>query len=375
MRLGIDCRFYSSRSTGIGRYVFELVRHLSSTIKEPKYKQVELVLFFNEPEYSAFVVPHNRVHKVLADAKHYSWQEQLHFLKILNSQKLDLVHFTHFNAPIFYRRPSVVTIHDLTLSFFSGKKMTGFPYRLAYQLAMSSVAKKAQKIIAVSKHTKKDLIKLFKTPSEKVSVIYEGVDQQFEPLDSQTTSQILSSYNISKPYLLYTGVWRTHKNLHRLIKAFNLLKKDYAFDGKLVITGPQDPVYAPGIYDLVEQYGLTHDVVYTGLVDENVLIALYSDALVYVFPSLYEGFGLPPLEAMQCGTPVAASNTSCIPEICGEGNAVFFDPYDVEDMAEKIFRVIKDKDLGSQLVKNGFKHARKFSWDKMVQETIKIYGI
>lgn len=370
MRIGIDCRMYSTRFTGIGRYVFELTKNLFKIDTKNEY-----ILFFNNPEYKSFKPPNKQVTKILVDAPHYSIQEQTKFLKILKDQKLDLMHFTHFNAPIFYKHPSIVTIHDLTLSFFPGKKMTSFIHRAGYHLAIDSAVKKAKKVITVSKNTKKDLQRLLKTPEEKVHVIYEGVDPAFRQTDKITEiDQLREKFHFDKPFLLYTGVWRSHKNLTNLIKAFHILKTEYNFDGYLVITGRHDSVYAPAIMKETFTLELENDIIFTGMVNEEKLIALYNGAQAYVFPSLYEGFGLSPLEAMQCGTPVAASNASCIPEVCGKDNALYFDPKDPRDMAEKIFRILSEKSLRENLIARGLKQVKKYSWTKMAKETHTLYN-
>lgn len=369
MRIGIDCRMYSSRFTGIGRYVYELTENLFEIDNKNQY-----ILFFNEPEYSAFYPSNKNIQKILADAPHYSFREQSHFLSVLNKAKLDLMHFTHFNAPIFYRGPSIVTIHDLTLSFFPGKKMTSFFQRFAYHVTLKKALTKAKKIIAVSEHTKKDLKQLFKILPEKIQVIYEGVNAGFHQIqDQKPVQEILKKYDIHEPYLLYTGVWRSHKNLPGLIEAFHILKHDYGFDGSLVITGRTDVLYEPELKQKAFSLKLEDDIIFTGLVPDAELVLLYNGALAYVFPSLYEGFGLPPLEAMQCGTPVVAANSSSIPEICGENNAVFFDPRSPKDMAQKIYEVISQKSLRAKLVANGLERVKQFSFRKMAEETLKLY--
>ncbi len=369
MRIGIDCRMYSSRFTGIGRYVYELTHNLFKLDQKNEY-----VLFFNEPEYSQFKETNSRIKKVLVNASHYSIAEQVKFLYILNSAKLDLMHFTHFNRPILYNKPSVVTIHDLTLSFYPGKKMTHPLYRNAYHITFNAAVTKARKIIAVSENTKKDLQNLFRTPSNKIEVVYEGVNENFHQIEDQSVIEnVVQKYKVEKPYILYTGVWRTHKNLPNLIKAFAILKNDYAFDSNLVITGRKDPLYAEEVEKETYSLKLENDVFFTGLVDDEDLVPLYNGASLYVFPSLYEGFGLPPLEAMQCGIPVVASNTSSIPEICGEDNALFFDPKDPEDIAQKMFEVLSQKTLQQKLIQRGLQRVKDFSWKKMAAATLKIY--
>lgn len=367
---------YSSRFTGIGRYVYELTENLFRADAHNEY-----VLFFNEPEFSRFTPPtgkENKVKKVLVNAPHYSLAEQTKFLRALKKEKLDLMHFTHFNAPILYRRPSVVTIHDLTLSFYPGRKMASPVHRFAYHLTIKSAVTKAKKIIAVSQNTKKDLQNIFQIPDEKIAVIYEGVHEKFKPahdqVDQKNVESVRQKYRIPKPYLLYTGVWRSHKNLPNLLQAFHVLKNDYGFDGSLVITGRPDPMYAAELEEQTLSLKLEDDVIFTGLVEEKDLVALYNGAFIYVFPSLYEGFGLPPLEAMQCGVPVVASNISSIPEVCGKGNAVFFDPNNPEDMAEKIFDVVSHTSLREKLIANGLQRVKQFSWKTMAEETLAIYN-
>jgi glycosyltransferase involved in cell wall biosynthesis len=368
MRIGIDARMYSTAFTGIGRYVYELVKNLTEIDKKNEY-----VLFMNKPEYDEFEPPNKRVSKVLVNARHYSFAEQTRYLRKLWRKKLDLIHFTHFNAPILYRGKSVVTIHDLTLSFFPGKKMNSWTHRKAYEMVLNRSAKHASSVIAVSQHTKKDLIDVTGVDSAKIEVIYEGVDEQFKPRpDKDAIKDLIKKYGITKDYILYAGVWRSHKNVVNLIKAFALLREDAGFEPQLVITGADDPHY-PEVKRTVRELGLEHSVIFPGLVPEDELVALYQAAHVYAFPSLYEGFGLPPLEAMRCGTPVVASKSSCIPEICGEDNALFFDPLDPEDMANTIRKLWLDEDLQKDLRDRGLRHSKKFDWRKMAEETLKVY--
>jgi len=362
MKIGIDCRIYSSKFTGIGRYTHELVQNLIR-INDEKKRPHEIVLFFNNQEFNGYTPPNPSVKKILANARHYSFSEQIKFLGILNNENLDFMHFPHFNIPYFYRRPYTVTIHDLTISLFPGKgnKIWKFFQKIAYDIIIKNATITAKKVLTISENTKRDLIEKLDVPAEKIEVIYNGVSDDFTLIeDPKTFQKTLNKYKIKKEFLLYTGVWRYHKNLPRLIEAFAILKKKN-IDISLVITGKPDPEY-PETKEKVKELGLTDDVIFTGLVNEEELVHLYNAANIYVFPSLYEGFGLPPLEAMKCGTPVVASNTSSIPEICGEGNAIFFDPYRVEDIADKIEKVYKDADLQADLIEKGMIRASQFTW-------------
>ncbi len=372
-RIGIDCRMYSSKFTGIGRYVYELVHHLTTEDKEHEY-----VLFFNEPEFSNFKLPNKRCTKVKVGARHYSIAEQTIFLYKLYQAKLDLMHFTHFNAPILYRRKSIVTIHDLTLSFFPGNKMRSPLYRGAYKLTLKAATHNASKIISVSNYTASDLQRMLNVDPHKIHVTYEGVNEDFKPNpNTEEVDMTKKKLGITKPYILYTGVWRSHKNLVSLVKAFHILRDRYKEDVQLVITGREDPLY-PEIRRTAQESGHMEDVIFTGMVEEKDLMNLYTGAHVYCLPSLYEGFGLSPLEAMKCGVPVAVSKTSCLPEICGdnpdEPTALYFDPYDPTDIAEKLHTLCVNDDIRKKLIANGRQHVKIFSWEKMAKETLEVYN-
>lgn len=367
MKIGIDARMYGSGFTGIGRYTYELIRHLAALDNEDEY-----VVFLRKEAFDEFIPPTKRFSKVLADFPHYSFAEQFRFLKLLNAVKPDLMHFCHFNAPIFYKKPYIVTIHDLTLSFFPGKKFNSPWRRLAYRMVLKTVTRRAQKIIAVSEHTKKDLERMLNTPSDKIQVIYNGVNPEFAQPSSVKKADLMKKLGLQKPYFLYTGVWRDHKNIVGLIKAFAEMNEDLGDQYNLVITGRHNPSYHE-IPDTVTALKADDEVHLVGLVSEEDLKALYQYALAYVFPSFYEGFGLPPLEAMQCGTPVVASNKSAIPEICGEGNALFFDPYRIDDMREKMRIIATDASVRQRLVDRGFERVQNFNWKQMAESVLAIY--
>lgn len=368
MKIGIDCRIFSSRFTGIGRYTHELVDHIikfNSQLENPH----KIVLFFNNPEYREFKITDPHVKKVLTKAKHYSFAEQTSFLHQLNKEKLDFMHFPHFNVPIFYRRPYSVTIHDLILSRFPGKKMNRWYHRLAYNLTIGNATRKAKKVITISNWTKADLMDLLHVPEKKITVIYNGISPIFTFIDdAKKFKKTLQKYHITKEFLLYTGVWRNHKNLINLIEAFKILRKKTNLHLQLVITGKPDPYY-PEIKSIVKDSLFEKEVIFPGLVNEKELVDLYNAAKIFVFPSLYEGFGLPPLESMACGTPVVASNAASIPEICGEKNALFFDPHNAHEIAAKIEFLYKDVELQVDLINKGLEHVQKFSWENMARET------
>lgn len=372
MIIGIDCRIYST-SFGIGRYTHELIRHLAKIDNENHY-----VLFVNKSEQENVQCPAANFTKVVVNASPYSLREQIHFLRVLNSQKLDLMHFTHFNAPLLYMRPSVVTIHDLILHFFPDKCYTRrsrslkkWIQILAYRLTVWVTIKKARHVIAVSENTKSDLSKLLHTDPKKITVIHESVGKEFHPpTDNSENQKTLNKFAITLPFVLYTGNWRVHKNLLNLITAFSLVCEKIP-NLSLVLTGQLHPDY-PEIPRLIRNLGLTTKVKTLGIIEETELIHLYQSAELFALPSRIEGFGLPILEAMACGTPVVASNTTSLPEVGGTA-ALYFDPSHPGQMAEMMLRVLKNQELHHEMVEQGFTNIRRFSWEKTAKQTFELY--
>ncbi|MBI2453496.1 glycosyltransferase family 4 protein [Candidatus Peregrinibacteria bacterium] len=374
MKIGIDARMYSTQFTGIGRYVYELIRNLAEIETSlPKPQKNEYVLFFNDPEYERFQCPNKFFHKIRVNARHYSFDEQMSYLQILRLQKLDIMHFTHFNAPIFYHAPSIVTIHDLILSFFPGKKMTKPWHRFGYHFTLKSILRNSKKIIAVSQHTKQDIIDLYNIPPEKIQVVYEAVSPEFRTLKKFEYEHVKKLFHLDRPFILYAGVHRNHKNLVNLVRAFHLLRTQYQRDILLVMTGKEDLVFYPEVREAVRDLKMEPFVRFPGMIEEKNLVALYNAALTYVQPSFYEGFGLNILEAFACGCPVVASNTSCMKEIAGANNALFFHPKNYHNMAEVMHSLISDPSLQTQLKERGKFRIKDFSWRKMASETLHVY--
>ncbi len=217
------------------------------------------------------------------------------------------MHFTHFNAPLAYRGKSVVTIHDLTLSFYPGRKMKSSFHRFAYSTTIRSIAKRSEKIFAVSEHTKKDLVEILDIDENRIITIHNGVSRErFEKEVSETEiAKMKAKLGIERGYFLYTGVFREHKNLVRLVEAFAVVSEKHP-EIDLVLAGKEDPGYRD-VRDTIIRLGLSGRVKLPGFVDNEDIPALYKGAEAYVFPSLYEGFGLPVIEAMAAGIPVLCS--------------------------------------------------------------------
>ena len=280
--------------------------------------------------------------------------------------------FPQFNAPILYKKPYVVTIHDLILHFFPGKKKTDFLSRMAYKFVIHHVTKNALHCFSVSKNTKNDMVKYLNIPENKITVTYNGVSNTYKPVtDAKELTKFKKEYSLPSQYILYTGVQRSHKNILRLIKAYDMFRKKGNKNVHLVLAGPIDAVYSE-IPNLIQELHLEKYIHRLGLFPQAGMAKLYSAARVFIFPSLYEGFGIPPIEAMQCDTAVVASNTSSIPEVCSEA-AMYFDPNNIEQMAEVLEEAVINTQLREKLIKNGREQCKKFSWDIMVKKMYEEY--
>jgi len=367
MKIGIDARMYGYAQTGIGNYIRHLLKNILEVDKENKY-----VVFLLPSEFDSFNVPGEKVKKVKVRSKWYSFSEQFLLPIELYREKLDLMHFTHFNSPILYFKKSVVTIHDVIPHFFPGRKMKSAARKAAFKAVFSSSIAKASKIITVSQNTKTDIVRYFRADNNKIIVIYLGVDNQFrKQRDKKVLSLLREKYNINKPFIFYTGVWRNHKNLAGLIRAYHILKNKYKLNCNLVFGGKEDLHYQEA-RKLWENLKLEKDIVRVGFIDQKELPIFYNSAEVFVIPSFYEGFGLVGLEAMACGTPVVSSNKASLPEILGDC-ALYFDPENPEEMAEKINMVLSNKVLRNELAKKGLEQAKEYNWKKMARETLEVY--
>ncbi len=373
IRIGIDARFYGPKQKGLGRYVQKLVENLEKCSPD-KY---QFIIFLRKENWSEYQPGNPNFKKVLADYKWYGLKEQILMPWKIRQAKIDLMHFPHFNIPLFYSGPFVVTIHDLILKRFPTRQVSTlgpFLYwlkKLAYHLVIYSAIKRARKIIAVSNYTKEDILRYFRVNPDKIEVIYEGSPMVVSPVPD---TDILRKINIKRPYLLYVGNAYPHKNLEQLVWAFEKLTKDYQKNLHLVLVGELDYFYKR-LQDSLKKrpMQISHQrIIFTDFVSDEDLAVLYQNASLYIFPSLCEGFGLPPLEAMTYRLPVVCSEAACLPEVLKEA-AVYFNPEDIEDMAEKIRQVLEDKELQEKLVARGSRVIQKYSWSKMAQRTLKIY--
>lgn len=289
--------------------------------------------------------------------------------KNLKSQTLDLVHDPRGIGLLSFDMPfkKVITIHDLSSLFYPSINIRGM---WAHKLLGKKTIKNVDRVITVSASTKSDVMKYLKAPEEKIKVVYNGKDESFKLLDQNEISEFKRRYNLAFPFILYVGVLQPRKNIPTLIKAYYKLKQ-HKTKHKLVITGGKGWQYKE-IFETVKKLNLQKDVIFTGHIIDEDIPRLYNAADLFVFPSIYEGFGIPPLEAMACGIPVIASNASSLPEVVGDAG-IMADPYDVDGLADAMHKVLTNGRLREDMIKKGLEQAKMFSWEKCARETLKVY--
>lgn len=372
MRIGIDARLWDE--TGVGRYIRNLVWQLQELDKKNHY-----VLFVSRRFDSNSLKLKNANWKVVrTDIHWHTLKEQIAFPKIIEKEKLDLVHFPYFSVPILYKGPFVITIHDLIINHYPTGKASTLPSPvyslkfLSYKFIIQQAALKAQRTIAVSQATKSEIVKHLGISEDKVAVTYEGVesiDRDEGEKASLIKKTIPSPLNAS-PYFLYVGNAYPHKNLERLIEVFALITKEFS-DVKFVFIGKEDYFYKK-LKEKVSELNLEKQVVFEGYVSEEALQDYYHNAIATILPSLMEGFGLTGLEAMQEECLVLASDVPSLKEVYSDA-AVYFDPLAVESMHATIREVLQNRKKFTSFIERGKKRILTFSWEKMAKETLKIY--
>jgi glycosyltransferase involved in cell wall biosynthesis len=364
MRVAIDAR--KLHDFGIGTYIRNLLRHLARLDRES-----EFVLLVGESDMAVASHLGRNFRTVLESAPNYSFQEQIRIPWALHRERPDVFHAPHYILPVGVRCRSVVTIHDCIHLMFPQY----LPNRMAYAYArasMWSAARKSARILTVSEASKRDILHFFRVPAEKIEVVYNAIDERFwNRPDEGDVSRVRERYQLTSRFVLYVGNIKPHKNLVRLIEAFDLVRKRGLDDVKLLIIGDEISKL-PALRRAVHGHKLHKEVRFLGYVRDETLAILYRLASAFAFPSLYEGFGLPALEAMASGTPVVTSNVSSLPEVVGNA-AVLVDPYDVEAIADGLIRVLTDTSLAGELSRRGLVRARDFSWERSVARTHEIY--
>jgi glycosyltransferase involved in cell wall biosynthesis len=377
MVIGIDIRVLARGTrTGVEEYTINLLSHLLFLKPEFEYR-----LFYNAYQKVRLDYPWLYLKNVKLNDFRIPNRALFFSTRYFNQPKIDKLlkgidvyfnpHF--FVAPLSKGCKKVITFHDLSFErhpeFFSRRKRLwqGFLMKTRWE------AERADKIIAVSQSTKDDLITLYGIDSKKIKVIYSGVNEQFRQIKKlkSTTPQLIrlkKRYNLPAKFILYFGTIEPRKNLIALIKAFELLRKKYSIG--LVLAGAKGWLYQD-IFKAARESKYSRDIIFTGFIEERDKPYLYNLAEVFVYPSFFEGFGFPPLEAMACGVPTIVSVSSSLPEVIGQ-SALTVNPYHIDEITWAMEAILTNGDLRDWFVQKGLKQAKKFSWQKCAQETLRV---
>jgi glycosyltransferase involved in cell wall biosynthesis len=368
MIIGIDAsRTTAARRTGTENYSLHLVRELVAMGEDQCFR-----LYFNQAPFPG-LLPETAEQRVIRFPRLWT-HLRLSWEMLMNSP--DLLFVPSHVLPLIHPRRSVVTVHDLGYHHYPEAHTVFQNVYLRWSTRHN--ARAATCVVADSEATRRDLMHYYRIPEERIRVVYPGRDESLRPIvDPMALTRMRARYGLSDSYLLYVGTLHPRKNLVRLVQAFALtLRSSFSMpeslpsDLQLVLAGQKGRLYDE-LFAQVRKLGLTDRVVLAGYVPDADLPALLSGALAFVFPSLYEGFGLPILEAMACATPVVCSNVSSLPEVAGDA-ALLVEPLDTQSLAEAIHRIVTDKDLRRTLVERGFRQIRVFSWRRCAREILQI---
>ena len=364
MRIAIDVR--KLHDFGIGTYVRNLVHWLARLDQESEY-----ILVCRREDCDQIEQLGANFRPMPDRSANYSFAEQLTVPLGLARVRADLFHAPHYVLPALTPCRSIVTIHDCIHLMFP-QYLPGRLARTYARIFFWVAANRSARVLTVSEASKRDILRLCSIPSDKVDVIHNAIDDRFSlPPDDAQMARVRDRYQLHDRFLLYAGNVKPHKNVERLIDAFARLRRSGVDDIKLLISGSEVSRYAT-LRHAVHRYNLHKHVRFLGFLSADTLATLYHLADAFVFPSLYEGFGLPPLEAMASGTPVLTSNVSSLPEVVDDA-ALLVDPYDPESIADGMRQILSDTSLRARLVSRGRARAASFSWEESVKRVLAIY--
>ena len=361
MRIAIDARMIKQGSMhGIARYVFQLLHGLKNG---PSRHQFFIFVNRGSPLLSEAWPEH--IQLISAQAQWISLSEQRELPKLLSQLRIDLFHAPSFVAPIFVPCSMVMTIHDLNHMVLP-QFYTLF-HQMYYQLVVRRSIKRSRFILTVSKFSKKEIVRTLNLDPSKIFVTYNGVSEDYRPiLDREYLEYVRDIYGLPERFILCVSNNKPHKNVHQLVRAYCYSNVDVP----LVLASPTDA----NLIKIAENYGKKHLIYFSKFIEECHLPAVYSLTDLFVYPSTYEGFGLPPLEALACGTPVVVARSSSLPEVVGD-NAIFANPFDYKAIASALEQGVYDRGLRDILHHKGLAHSRRFSWDQMIDKTLKVYEL
>jgi glycosyltransferase involved in cell wall biosynthesis len=373
MRIGIDCRTILNpkigERAGVGHYTYYLVKHLLKLDKKNEYVlyfdwRVQDTREFEQSNVALKHFPFSQYNKFLP----FAYSHML-ITAYLMKEGLDVFHSPITSLPLIYPKKSIVTVHDLAIY----KNPSWFPSQIfSTKLLVPQSLRKADRIIAVSESTKKDLKDIFNVPNKKIRVVYEGAVVNKIKVKNKTIDS-LSKFKLPPHYIVFIGTLEPRKNVVTLVRAYKkLLDSGERFRKCQLILAGNKGFKNDEVFDEIRVLKLHNFVKYIGYITQNQKIELIKKACCFAFPSSYEGFGLPVLEAMSLGTPVVASNVSSMPEVAGKA-ALLVDPEKELDIVKALKKILEDKKLQNNLREKGIKQAKKFSWERCAQETIKVY--
>ncbi len=369
LKIGLDFINLYNLNTGLGRYAQQLIDGLTALDQENEY-----TLFLNAKISSWIGVDNPRFHFQIIrtpSRKYASWNQIYFPFHRKKLQHLDLLHSPVTPLPLLLPKglKTIATLHDLSWKFFPENfRPEGVIW---WKFVWPKSLKRSTHIVVDSESTKQDILKFYRLPDKKITIIYPYVSfPALEPSLGKLTA-VKSKYNLPERYILYVGALRKNKNLNSLLEAFQILKKEKKIFQKLVLVGPKE-FGNKEILSKIRELNLRNEVIFTGLVSNEDLPLIYKRADVFVFPSLYEGFGYPPLEAMACNVPVVVSKTSSLPEIVADAG-LYFDPLDRREIADKIYQVLSFSNLAKKLKALGQKRVKQFSMEKMIQKYLEVY--
>jgi glycosyltransferase involved in cell wall biosynthesis len=370
MNVAINASMLDPQPTGVGVYTINIINEILKLADPGKYcfRIFSSDNRFIEPSGNTKIkqiskyVQHSEFRK-LASIFRFVWNQAVYPMA---TKDMDLCYSPTSHGSIFLRN-QIITIHDLLTFNFPGQNRLQYGY---YRYFLGRIIRNSRAVITVSRATKQDIIKNFNFPEDKIHVIHEGYNGRIFNIKKTDRSYIRNKYKIEE-YILSVGATYAHKNIERLILAYSLLPEDIRNKYKLIIAGIREN-YMHTLQRIVRDQGLGRYVDFLGYVDVADLSHLYRSAAVLVYPSLYEGFGLPPLESMACGCPVIASDVSSLPEVCGDA-CLYVDPYDVNSITKSIARVLTNKELREDLRAKGLERAQLFSWEKTAKEVLDLF--
>lgn len=366
MRIGIDARFLANQRRGIGRYSFNLISRLLRMDEKNHY-----ILYFDRNFDKSFMFNYgNYEYRCMGNGNFTLW-EQYYLPKQLRHDQLDLFHSPGNIPPFLSKTKRVITLHD-TMMFQPEMSTGSWWYNVYLRTALSLSMEKMNRIITISNHSKKDILRLFPQIAQKVDVIYEAVEEKFGPSkDENKIELVLRKYKITRPFILHFGSNDPRKNTLMAIRVYHRLLKEQGIPHKLLLLGFR-LVNKTQIDCYLKENNLTERVISVDFLPDDDLPCFYQDADFLLYPSLYEGFGLPPLEAMACATPVVASNTSSIPEIV-DGAAILVDPTNESEIYKSCIELLYNGDKRKELIAQGLERVKQFSWENTSYLTLRVY--